>query len=233
MSFGGLRQFGNPAGPGSHELSRLREHWWWFLLLGVLLIVGGMVALSYPFISSVGLILTLGIILIISGVATIVASFWAGKWSAFLVQLLVGIFYVIAGMAIRDTPVEATAVMTLFIAAFFMVAGIFRAVAALVDRFPQWGWALLNGIVTFMAGVIIYDTFPDSALWAIGVLIGLELLFNGWTWVMLALAIRRLPSWLWASSSSGNATWPSSSSRREHAECVSRFLVESLKSVGL
>ena len=69
----------------------------------------------------------------------------------------------------------------------------FRVVVALHERFPQWGWALLNGLVTMIAGLIIYDTYPTSALWVIGLLIGLELLFNGLTWIMLALALRAIP----------------------------------------
>ena len=77
-------------------------------------------------------------------------------------NLLVGILYVMAGMAIRDAPVESSALLTMFIAAFFIVVGIFRVVVSLVERFPQWGWALLNGVVTLLAGVIIYDTFPSA-----------------------------------------------------------------------
>ena len=180
------------AQAAERELKSIGENWLWFLLLGVLLAVGGCAALAYPFISSVGAVLLLGAILIIGGIATIVGSFWAEKWGALLLQMLVGILYVMAGMAIRDTPLESMALLTLFLAAFFIVVGAFRIVAALLVRFPQWGWALLNGLVTLMAGIIIYDTYPTSALWVIGVLIGVELLLNGWTWIMLALAIRQV-----------------------------------------
>ncbi len=175
-----------------HELARLSKDWLWFFLLGVLLIVGGVVALTYPFVSSVGLVLVLGAILIIGGVATVIESFWAGRWGAFLLQLLVGILYIMAGLAIRDSPLESTGFLTLFIAAFFILVGTFRIVVSLVERFPQWGWALLNGVVTLIAGIIIYDSFPASAMWVIGLLIGLEMIFNGWTWIMLALSIRKL-----------------------------------------
>jgi uncharacterized membrane protein HdeD (DUF308 family) len=177
----------------THELERLKQHWWWFLALGLLLVIGGIVALAYPFASSVGVVFVLGAILIIGGVATVIGAFWAGKWSAFFLQLLVGILYVMAGMVIRDVPLESAALLTLFIAASFVVVGVFRIVVALVERFPQWGWALLNGVVTMIVGLIIYDNFPSSALWVIGLLVGLELLFNGWTWIMLSLVLRGLP----------------------------------------
>ena len=86
--------------------------------------------------------------------------------------------------------------MTLFIAAFFIVAGGFRIVAAWSVRFPYWGWALLNGIVTFLLGVIIYRlyNFPRRRSGFIGLLVGIEMLFHGWTWIMLSLAIRRIPA---------------------------------------
>ena len=176
-----------------HELNTVRNHWGWFLVLGILLIVGGVAAIAYPFFSSLGAVLVLGVILIIGGIFTIVGAFWAGKWSAFFLQLLIGILYLVAGIAIRDTPIESLDLLSLFVAAFFIVAGAFRIVVALVERFPKWGWALLNGVVTLLIGVIIYDSYPTSALWAIGVLVGVELLFNGWTWVMLSLALRDAP----------------------------------------
>ena len=175
------------------EFRHLKHHWWWFLLLGILLVLGGTVALLFPVITNVAAMLVLGVTLMVSGIATIVAAFWAGKWSGLLLQLLVGILYVVVGMQITDTPVKAGLVMAIFIAGFFIVAGGFRIVAALVTRFPYWGWALLNGIITFLCGVVIYRHFPQCALWVVGLLVGLEMLFNGWTWITLAFAIRRIP----------------------------------------
>ena len=177
----------------AESIDKARSFWWAFLLLGVVLIVGGLIAISYPFVSSVAAVMVFGTILVISGVFTILGAFWAGRRGSLLLQLLVGILYVVAGVAIRDTPIESTAILTLFAAAFFIVAGAFRIVVSLVERFPQWGWVLINGVVTLLAGVIIYDTFPSSALWLIGLLLGLDLLFNGWSWVMLALFLRALP----------------------------------------
>ena len=177
-----------------HELTHIQKHWGWFLVLGILLIVGGVAAIAFPILSSVGAVIVLGIILIVSGIFTIVGAFWAGKWSAFLLQILIGILYLIAGIVMDDMPLQSMEVLSLFMAAFFIVAGVFRVVVALAERFPKWGWALLNGVVTLLVGIIILESYPISALWAIGVLVGVELLFNGWTWVMLSLALRDAPS---------------------------------------
>src|SRR5262249_20320060 len=71
----------SPQGILKHELHRLRNDWWWFMLLGILLLLGGIIALSYPFCTTVGVVIVLGAILIIGGIATVVAAFWAGRWS--------------------------------------------------------------------------------------------------------------------------------------------------------
>ncbi len=176
-----------------NEFRHLKSSWCWFLSLGILLVVCGTLALVFPILSSVAVMVVLGISLTVSGIATIVTAFWAGRWSGLLLQLLVGILYVVVGMQIAETPVKADLVMAVFVAGFFIVAGAFRAVSALVVRFPHWGWALLNGAVTFLCGVVIYRHFPECALWVVGLLVGLEMLLNGWSWIMLSLAIRRIP----------------------------------------
>lgn len=176
-----------------HELRHLQQEWWWFVVLGILLVVSGTVALVYPLVSSVAAVMVLGMTLLVSGAATIAAAFWAGKWSAMLLQLLVGVLYAVAGFIIMDTPIASTVSLTLFIAALFMVIGIMRSVAALALRFPQWGWALLSGLLTTLVGLVIYKNLPETAFWAIGTLVGIELLLGGWFWVMLGIALWRLP----------------------------------------
>src|SRR4029453_16835078 len=92
-----------PSGSLRQEFRHLRESWWWFLLLGILLAVCGTAALIFPaltVLTSFAVVVILGVTLIIAGLATIIASFWAGKWSGMLVQLLVGILYLVAGFAI-------------------------------------------------------------------------------------------------------------------------------------
>jgi len=105
----------------------------------------------------------------------------------------VGILYLVVGIMIKDTPIRSALAMTFIIAAFFIVGGGFRIVSSLVVRYPYWGWSLLNGIITFLLGVIIYRHFPQTALWVLGLLVGLEMLFHGWTWIVLSLAIKKLP----------------------------------------
>jgi len=165
------------------------------LLLGILLVLAGTAAIVVPP-ATVGTTLAvtvvLGPLLMIGGVATIISSFWMGQWSGFLIQLLVGILYLACGFVMTEKPVISAVAMTIFIAVSFIVLGIFRSVAALMLRFPQWGWALLNGVITLLAGILIYRQLPFDALWVIGLLVGVEMLFNGWTWIMLALTLRSI-----------------------------------------
>ena len=178
------------SGELQHELQHLKDSWWWFLLLGCLLVLGGIVAISYPLVMSVSVTIVLGATLFIAGIAMIVSSFWTGAWSAFLVQLLIGILYLVVGILTMESPVQATGAITLLVAAMFIVAGIFRMVAAVTIRFPQWGWVLLNGALALILGVLVYKQFPESGGWLIGTLFGVDLLFNGWSYVMLALNLR-------------------------------------------
>jgi uncharacterized membrane protein HdeD (DUF308 family) len=187
----------NPAAELLHkEFLHLRLRWCWFFSLGILLVACGTAAIVFPAITvltSVAAVILLGVVVMIAGIATIAAVIWAGHWSGHLLQLLVGLLYIVAGFLITDTPVQSTVALTAVIAALFIIAGLFRIVAAFVLRFPYWGWAVLNGAITFLLGLIIYRHFPQSAMWVIGLLIGVEMLLNGWTWILLSLAIKRIP----------------------------------------
>ena len=182
------------------EFQHLRSDWWWLLMYGVLLAVCGTAAVIFPaltVLTSFVAVVLLGIALIIAGIATIITALWGGQWSGLLLQLLVGVLYLAVGFTIMEAPwLKSVEALTLFVAAFFVVVGGFRIVASLMIRFPFWGWSLLNGIVTFLLGVIIYRLyhhFPPSAIWVLGLLIGFEMLFNGWNWIVLSLAVRDIP----------------------------------------
>ena len=177
------------------EFQHVKIRWCWFFSLGILLAVCGAAAITFPaitFFTSVVAMTIAGICLIVAGVSTIAAALWAGKSSRVLLQLLVGILYLVAGFVMTDAPLRSAVMMSAVFAAMFMIAGAFRAVAAVVVRFPHWGWALLNGLATFLCGAIIYRHFPQSAVWVVGLLVGLELLLNGLSWIMLSLAIRSI-----------------------------------------
>jgi uncharacterized membrane protein HdeD (DUF308 family) len=179
-----------------HELGQLQRDWMWFFLLGLLLELGGMASIVFPVVTvttSLASVVFLGILLMATGIATILGSYSAGRWSGLLLHVVVGILYLVSGFLILDSPNKSEMAITLMIAVIFMLLGICRIVGTMIIRFPRWGWSLLNGVITLLAGVVIYRHFPESALWVIGLIVGLEMLFSGLTWVMLALAVRQCP----------------------------------------
>lgn len=199
ISSGGAESpaFSRPVGPlGAalrHELAALQKEWWWFLLLGVGLIVLGTLALGSATLTSFVTTVFFGLLLLAGGIAQTISAFWAGRWSGFLLTMFIGLLYMVAGLFILNHPVEATIELTLMLALLFVVSGVFRIVTALMLRFPLWGWPLLNGVISVLLGVMIYKQWPASGLVVIGVFIGIELIFNGWGWVMFSLGLKNLP----------------------------------------
>lgn len=182
-----------PSEPGKHELEALRKEWWWFLLLGLLLIVSGTIAISYAFLASVAVVTLFGFLLILGGIAQLVAAFWVGRWSGFAIAALAGVLYVVVGGLAVARPLESLEALTLLIGAFLLVGGIFRSVAAMTLRLHHWGWLLLNGLITGLLGLMVLAEWPQSSLWVIGLFVGIDMLFNGWAWVMLSLGLRTTP----------------------------------------
>ena len=186
-----VREISIPSSqPDPHELAALRKEWWWFLLLGLLLIVSGTIAISYAFLASVAVITLFGFLLVLGGIAQLVAAFWIGRWSGFAIAMLAGVLYIVVGGLTVARPVEGLEALTLLIGAFLLIGGIFRSVAAMTLRLHHWGWLLLNGLITVLLGLMILADWPESSLWVIGLFVGIDMLFNGWAWVMLSLGLR-------------------------------------------
>ena len=135
-----------------------------------------------------------GWLLIIGGVLEGVHAFWRERgWGGFFIDLLTGILYVVVGFMIVAHPAETALTLTLVIALFLMFGGLFRIVVALMLRFPHWGWLALHGVVNLLLGIAIWRQWPLSGLWLIGLFVGLDLVFNGWSLVMLGLAAKKIP----------------------------------------
>lgn len=168
----------------------IRNNWGWFLAMGIVLLVLGTLAIGVPYIVGLTAMVAFGILLAVGGVIELVSSFWARQWSGFFGHLLTGILYVIVGLLMIDHPLAAESGLTLMIAALLMITGLARVFLALFHRFHNRGWVLLSGFISFVLGVMIWREWPYSGLWVIGLFIGIEMIFNGWTWVMVALAVR-------------------------------------------
>ncbi len=176
-----------------HGLSALRGNWLWFVLLGIALVVLGTVALGAVVIASLAVALVIGMLLVVGGVGETLGAFWCRGWSGFFLHLLSGVLSIIVGVMFLRAPVDALAALTLLVACFLMVGGVFKIIATLSFRFAAWGWPLVSGIIDLVLGVMIWHEWPASALGVIGLFVGISMIFRGFNWIALGVALRSLP----------------------------------------
>jgi uncharacterized membrane protein HdeD (DUF308 family) len=176
-----------------HELDALRGYWFGFVILGVALVVLGAVALGSVVIASLAAATAIGVLLLLGGAAEVVGAFWCRGWSGFFLELLSGVLSIVVGLLFLRAPGGALAALTLLIASFRMVGGIFKIVTAASCRFAAWGWSLAGGIIDMILAQMIWQEWPAPTLWVIGLFVGINLLFRGLNWIALRLALRRLP----------------------------------------
>jgi uncharacterized membrane protein HdeD (DUF308 family) len=174
------------------EHHELRRNWACFLALGVALVAFGVLAIAYPVVATLTTVEVFGFLLLVGAGVEVVSGVWTRRWGGFFLHLFTGLLYLFVGWVIVERPGLGAAGYTLLLAVFFVAAGLVRVVYAATHRFSGWGWALLSGAVTLLLGVLVWRELPASALWVIGTFVGIELLFNGISWVMLGLAARSI-----------------------------------------
>lgn len=176
-----------------HEVEKLRHHWGWLFALGIVMVVIGAIAMIIMPAATIGTVLVLGWLLVFSGVAESVYAFRVRNWGGLFLHLIGGVLGVLIGLLVVTHPVAGALAWTLLFASFFTVIGLFRLVAALRLKFPNWGWAVFDGLITMALGVLLWAEWPSSGLWFLGLAVGISLVLRGWSYVMFALAIRNLP----------------------------------------
>jgi uncharacterized membrane protein HdeD (DUF308 family) len=186
----------DPFSPRMEECLRLKSCWCWFLCLGLALMLVGALALGSAFIATFTTIVVFGSLLLAGGVVQLVNAFLARNWRGFLLHLLAGTLHLIVGGLMIEHPLQAAEGLTLMLAASFLVGGVFRIVVALKEDFAGRGWILVHGAVAAMLGIAVWRQWPESSLWVIGVCVGIDLLFSGWSWVMLGLTVKAVPGGL-------------------------------------
>jgi uncharacterized membrane protein HdeD (DUF308 family) len=174
----------------TEEATSIRKSWGWFLALGIVQIVAGTFAVGFAFSAMLASVVTLGVLLLIAAAAQTAAAIWARDFGGFFLYLLLGVLYAVAGLLTLQYPLLAAEGLTFMLAAAFLVGGVYRIVVALVERFPAWGWVLLNGIITVLLGLAIWQQWPGSGLWFLGMFVGIDLIVNGVTWSVLAGVVR-------------------------------------------
>jgi len=174
------------------DLELLQHRWRWFLVMGTVLIVLGIIAFVFTPAATLASVLLLGWLMLFSGVVEAVDAFHARGWRGVLVHIAGGALGILIGLIVVTHPVAGAVAFTLLFASFLTVIGLFRLVAAIWLRYRSWGWAVFDGIVTLVLGLVLTAGLPWSGLWFLGFALGIALLLRGWSSVMFAFAVRRI-----------------------------------------
>jgi uncharacterized membrane protein HdeD (DUF308 family) len=173
-------------------LIEMTGKWGWYFALGVFLVILGFLATGVATLTTLLSVTVLGWVLLGSGAGLVVLSFLTARWSGFLLSLAAGILSIIAGVDILSHPIAGAVAITMLVGTILLVAGIFRSVASIAMRFPNWGWALLSGIVTFALGAMLLGNLSNFSLWFLGFAVGVDLILHGISWMTFSLGLRRL-----------------------------------------
>jgi uncharacterized membrane protein HdeD (DUF308 family) len=185
---------GTIENPYITELRALRGNWVWFLLLGIALVIVGMLALGQPFLTALAGETVFAIMVLVAAGVEIASAIWAGRWRGFFFHMLSGLLYLVLGMYMIERPFKSILVLALVLAAAFMAKGVLGIIIALTQRFHSWPWVLFSSLISLALGIFIWMKWPSDAAWILAVYIGVEIIFLGWSWVMLAVASRSIPT---------------------------------------
>ena len=171
----------------------IKDHWTLFLVEGIILIVLGMAAILVPVVASLAVALFLGWLFLIGGIVGAVTTMMHRHAAGFRWSLLSSIVTLIAGLLLIGWPVGGALSLTLVLAAYLVAEGIASMMFAYQHRAElpaRWGWLFLNGAVDLMLAAIILVLLPAGALWALGLFIGIDFVFGGFSLISMALAAR-------------------------------------------
>jgi uncharacterized membrane protein HdeD (DUF308 family) len=169
----------------------VREHWKAFLIEGILLAILGLAAIVVPPLASLAVTIFLGWLFLISGIAGLALTFWARRLPGFWWSLVSAVLAIVAGFILLTRPVQGTFTLTIVVGVYFVAEGVATIMYALEHRRElshRWSWLLVGGLMDIIIAAIIIAGLPGSALWAVGLLVGINLLFGGATLIGVALA---------------------------------------------
>ena len=172
------------------SLYEAHKEWGWFLAMGIALTILGIAAIAYQTTSTMASVITLGLIVIIAGVVQLFMAFQARGAGHVVLYLLIGALDLVVGFVLVRDPAAGALAVTLVLSVYLMFGGIFRTIYALWAQFPQYGWAVLSGLITLLLGVLLFAQWPVSAIWFLGFAVGLNLIFLGVSWSMLAFKLK-------------------------------------------
>ena len=168
------------------------KHWLGFLIWGIVLLALGFIAISAATFTTVLSVIFIGTLLFVGGIVMVIDAFtfWWKKGRGFFLVLISGLIYFLIGCIFIMNPIFASESLTLLLGVFYLVIGLFRLGFCAFARIPSWGWSLFSGLISLLLGLLILSNWPESSLFIIGLFVGIDLVFIGWTYIMTSLAAR-------------------------------------------
>jgi uncharacterized membrane protein HdeD (DUF308 family) len=181
----------NPSLAPIPPFGDLEKNWGWLLAFGLFSIVLGTIGLGMTFVLTELAIVFFAALLIVGGVFQLLDALKCNGWKSTAWHVLIALLYVAAGVYMTLHPTLAAVSLTLLLGAMFIAVGLLRAIMAFqVKPAAGWYWPLISGIVSLILGGLILAEWPQSGLFIIGLFIAIELIFNGWSYLFIALAAR-------------------------------------------
>ncbi|TPN81865.1 HdeD family acid-resistance protein [Mesorhizobium sp. CU2] len=173
-------------------IGKTRDKWGWFVALGVLLLIFGGIAFGNLMIATVASVYVVGWLMLMAGIIEIIHAFGVKTWGRFFYWLLSGLLYAVAGFFAFDNPLLASAALTLLLAIALVASGLFRAWVGYNHR-PEkgWGWLVIAGAISILLGLTIAMGWPVNSLWVLGLFLAIDLVFQGWSFIAIGLALKR------------------------------------------
>lgn len=173
--------------------SSSQKNWGRLFGWGMVLVILGLLAISGSAFTTYMSVILIGIMLCTGGAIITLNAFtaWWKQWAIFFTHLIIGIAYLIIGLMLAKNPSWGAAYLTFMLGIFYIVLGIFRCIYAVRLRLINLGWGLFNGIITLIIGILILKGWPSTSLFVIGLFVGVDLLFCGWSYMITGLAVRR------------------------------------------
>jgi len=171
----------------------LREHWVLFLVEGIILVILGLLAIAIPPIATFAVAILIGMLFLLSGIVGLITTFWMRNAPGFGWSLVSAILGIVAGLVLLISPATGALSLTLILILFFTIEGVASIMFALDHKRElsgRWGWMLASGIVDLILAVIILVGLPGTAAWALGLLVGINMVFGGSALIAMALHAR-------------------------------------------
>ena len=173
-------------------IAPLRAKWGWIVALGVVYFIAGVIALGSVVSATVASVLIVGAMMVISGIAEVISAFQIKTWGRFLFWLALGILYIIAGFVAFENPLLTAVWLTLILGAALCASGIVRIFLGFnMQHGSPWIWVVVSGLITLLLGLIILAHWPVSSLWTLGILLGVDLVFAGASWIGVGVGLRQ------------------------------------------